>query len=89
MLQAPVNEHNVVVKFVLMQNSDKNESELVNPSLEAFKKITFHIRYVHANGNDGVTSNSYIFSLQYKRVLQYGRFHMDNFHVFKFELKLI
>jgi hypothetical protein len=46
----------------------------------------FHrpIRYAHATGIDGVTSNLYTFcGLQYKRVLNHGSLHRERFSHFQ------
>jgi hypothetical protein len=100
MLQAPVNEHYVVVKFLLMQNSEKKNlllrirtcySKFRAPRLHLLKKKnTFHIRYAHVTRNDGVTSNLYIFMVFNTKEFRIMAASIGgDFHVFRFVLKLI
>jgi hypothetical protein len=86
-----------------MQNSGKNvccrESELVIPSLEDreseivsffFFLNAFHIRYAHATGNDGVTSNLYTFMIFNTKEFRITAASIGgDFHVFEVILKLI
>jgi hypothetical protein len=81
-----------------MQSSEKNvccrESELVIPSLEdrdcIFKMHSMYGNYAHATGNEGVTSNLYIFVVFNTKEFRVMAASIgDDFHVFKVVLKLI
>jgi hypothetical protein len=99
MLQKPVNECYVVVKFILMQNSENmfdvaSQSLLFKfrgPRLHLFFNA-FHIRYAHSHttGHDGVTSNLYTFiGFNIKEFRIMAASIGGDCHVFKVVLNLI